>query len=145
MPERGQLFQGAYGPMTDFEDILAWLRSPDPAVHEAALESLSEDLYHQRTLYPATPLAIPFLIALLQEHDLSSKSNILYFLRDLAEPVISSEDDSVYRERATQTLDALKQGKLVFEHVAEEKDIAVQRAAKGLLYILFEGGTINAW
>jgi len=135
---------GAYGPIVHFDRLLFSLQSDDQRDRQETLEALSNILFHQRTFYPATPVAIPFLIHLLDKPDLPNKGGLLYFLCDLAE-INNADEDPAYQELITQTLAALRQGRVIFEQLADDADPRAQRAAKELLYVLFEGGKVDSF
>ncbi|MEU3643193.1 hypothetical protein AB0E59_07410 [Lentzea sp. NPDC034063] len=57
----------AYGPADDVPGQLRDLVSPDESVRTAALDELFGNIFHQGTIYEATPHAVPFLLEALPE------------------------------------------------------------------------------
>lgn len=55
----------AHGPAADVPGLLRSLLSQDPDVRLQAFADLSETIWHQGTVYPASAAAIPFLFELL--------------------------------------------------------------------------------
>ncbi|WP_165250706.1 hypothetical protein [Paludisphaera soli] len=55
----------AHGPATDVPELLRSLLSEDPDVRLQAFAALSETIWHQGTVYPASAAAVPFLFELL--------------------------------------------------------------------------------
>ncbi len=51
----------------DVERTLFKLADPDPEVFEEAMEALTSNVFHQGTIYEATPHAVPFLAAYLDD------------------------------------------------------------------------------
>ncbi|MFH5804156.1 hypothetical protein [Alienimonas sp. DA493] len=57
----------AYGPATDVPELLRTLeRGPEEAA-DRAMHDLFGNVWHQGTVYPATPHAVPFLLRLLEQ------------------------------------------------------------------------------
>ncbi len=56
----------AYGPADDVPDQLRVLASTDSDARKEALEELESNIWHQNTIYEATPYALPFLIELVK-------------------------------------------------------------------------------
>jgi tetratricopeptide (TPR) repeat protein len=54
----------AYGPATDVPDMIRELDSLDAAVRDQAFYRAFGNIFHQGTRYPATPIALPFVIEL---------------------------------------------------------------------------------
>jgi hypothetical protein len=57
-------FTHAYGSASELPKDIRRLASSDSEVREQALWELSGSIYHQGTIYPATAVALPFLIGL---------------------------------------------------------------------------------
>lgn len=77
-------YHHAFGPATKTPDALRQLASP---VHEEQLEAYDElefTICHQGSIYPASLKAIPFLIELLDNDDLTNKDLPLKILNQLA-------------------------------------------------------------
>src|SRR3954469_13012574 len=55
----------AHGPAADVPELLRSLLSEDPDVRLQAFADLTETIWHQGTVYPASAAAIPFLFELL--------------------------------------------------------------------------------
>ncbi|MEW6279301.1 MAG: hypothetical protein AB1758_11800, partial [Candidatus Eremiobacterota bacterium] len=70
----------AYGSAADTPGHLAALASPDPDVRAHALNELCGSIYHQGTVYQATPHAVPILAALLANPETPDRSLILELL-----------------------------------------------------------------
>ena len=67
---------------TDVPDYFRELLSPDKAVRDKAQDKLSLSLCILYQLGTVTPIAIPFLIELLEHDDTPDKKNVLHLLLD---------------------------------------------------------------
>ena len=61
----------AYGSAADVPALLRQLLDLDPKVRSAVLRTLSSNVFHQGTRYPATASVIPFLIEMLRRVPMS--------------------------------------------------------------------------
>jgi HEAT repeat protein len=68
--------QHAFGAASDVPSLLRSLGSGDRQVRDAALTELWNNIWHQGTVYEATPFALPFLIRLLQGQDHPHRGSI---------------------------------------------------------------------
>jgi HEAT repeat protein len=75
----------AYGEASDVPDIIRALASDDPETREEAISELHGNIWHQGTVYEATPYAVPFLIELLKADTVKGKDAILGLLSSIAE------------------------------------------------------------
>jgi hypothetical protein len=75
----------AYGSATDVPKLVRQLTSRDRSVRDATYEKLYSNIYHQGTLYRATPYVVPFFLELLQEPQIEDKVSLLQFLISVAE------------------------------------------------------------
>lgn len=74
----------AYGPATDVPDLLRGICDPDAARRRAVWSELFGNLWHQGTIYEATPHAVPFLIELAGASELPEREWVLFYLAALA-------------------------------------------------------------
>lgn len=70
----------AYGSATDVPQLFIRICAEDAEVRKAAWWHLYGNLFHQGTRYPATVLAIPFFIELLEYEGVPEKQKILLYL-----------------------------------------------------------------
>jgi hypothetical protein len=66
----------AYGEASDVPVQIRDLLSPLDARRREALDGLFSNVWHQGTIYPATVLALPFLIELLQSQETPDRESI---------------------------------------------------------------------
>ena len=66
--------QAAYGLATDVPEQLAALISEDAARRAAAVEGLYGTVWHQGTVYEATPLAVPYLSVVAREDGVDDRT-----------------------------------------------------------------------
>ncbi len=81
----------AFGPATDVPGLIRALTSPDEDVRRGAWSALYGNLYHQGIVYPATTVAAPFFLRLLESDEVPDKAGILRYL------AVISEDADVAR------------------------------------------------
>jgi len=79
-----KLLKHAYGDASDVPQLIRDLASKRPKIRDAAFEKLYSNLWHQGSVYSATPSAVPFLIGLLQYSDLPDPAGVLAYLSALA-------------------------------------------------------------
>jgi HEAT repeat protein len=66
----------AFGSASDVPSLLRSVASPDAQVRSKALAELWNNIWHQGTVYEATPYALPFLIGLLQREDHPDRASV---------------------------------------------------------------------
>jgi tetratricopeptide (TPR) repeat protein len=76
-----------YGPADDVPNLLRLLLADDEQVRQDAWQELTNNLWHQGSIYQATSYAVPFLLRMLQAEDTPEKADILAFLQGIAEGV----------------------------------------------------------
>jgi hypothetical protein len=74
----------AYGTAEDVPGNIRRLTSDDPADWVAAIDALSFTVYHQGTVYDATPYAVPFLIELARSSGIKCRARVLELLAHIA-------------------------------------------------------------
>lgn len=79
----GQL-NHAYGSADDVPDLIRALAHEDDDIRDKTLYALYGNIWHQGTVYEATPYAVPFLIELLSIDHVTRKYDILILLAHLA-------------------------------------------------------------
>lgn len=77
-------FQHAYGDASDVPQLIRDLTSQRTKTREAAFEKLYSNIWHQGSVYSATPHAVPFLIGLLKTSNLPDTAGVLGYLSALA-------------------------------------------------------------
>ena len=75
----------AYGPATDVPELIRRLAAGSIEEREAALSELYGTIWHQGTVYEATPYAVPFLIELVTDPAIPDRCHILSLLQAIAE------------------------------------------------------------
>jgi len=70
----------AYGEASDVPEMLRDLASPKKAVRDEAVYEMFGNIWHQGTVYSATPPSIPFLLELLRSLEVKCKDQILQLL-----------------------------------------------------------------
>ena len=74
----------AYGDAADVPPFIRGLTSPDATVVRGALHELFGNIWHQGTVYSATPFAVPFLIEILRAGATSEPLGVLWLLAEIA-------------------------------------------------------------
>jgi hypothetical protein len=75
----------AYGPASDVPKDIQRLASSDPDILDRAQWELFGSIYHQGTVYPATAVAIPFLIDVASDQRLPDRAKVCELLEAIAE------------------------------------------------------------
>ncbi len=128
----------AYGSALDVPDLLRALASDDPGEREAALSELHGSVWHQGTVYPATPHVVPLLLELLAEPELAGKAGLLRYLAQLTGG--QAEEPGL----AARVVDAVRQGRPIYEVLLDDPTADVRPAAASLLGALAPGTTAPA-
>ncbi|MGI5163544.1 hypothetical protein ACQEU3_04235 [Spirillospora sp. CA-253888] len=113
----------AYGEAGDVPRLLREAVGPDEEAAREALEELASSITHQGTLYTATPVAVPFLIALAGGPDVPRRRRILWQLCMIAE----SEDAGPEVLEAVRG--ALEAGAERLVALLDDPDVDVRQAA----------------
>lgn len=66
----------AFGSASDVPSLLRSVASPDAQERSKALTELCNNIWHQGTVYEATPYALPFLIRLLRLRDHPDRASV---------------------------------------------------------------------
>jgi hypothetical protein len=82
--EWGRL-QHAFGTAEDVPHLIRALQSPSLDQRQAAFGELYGNIWHQGTIYEATPYAVPFLIELAASDQTPDRFEILSYLGTLAD------------------------------------------------------------
>lgn len=77
-------YWGAYSGGKAIPDNIRALISEDSEVRKAAQNDIREEISHQRSIYPATPYVIPFLIEILAANKSAEPYFLLRLLYDIA-------------------------------------------------------------
>ena len=77
----------AYGPATDVPDMLRALRDRETA--EDALDGLGGTIFHQGTIYQATPPAVAFLAALAREATTPARPALIAFIAAMGPALVA--------------------------------------------------------
>ncbi|WP_157429999.1 hypothetical protein [Actinomadura oligospora] len=75
----------AYGPADAFPQMLKDATDPDPEVRDEALHELFGSIYHQGTLYTATPYAVPFVVRAVTDPATPGRAGLVHLLGAIAE------------------------------------------------------------
>jgi HEAT repeat protein len=81
----------AYGEAGDVRGLLRGLASQDEDVRAEALYVLFGTIWHQGTIYEASPHAVPFLLEILKSPEVSGKEGIALLVAELADGTASLE------------------------------------------------------
>ncbi|MEV4255726.1 hypothetical protein AB0J52_21430 [Spirillospora sp. NPDC049652] len=86
--------QDAYGPADGFPRLLRGVVDSDPEVREEAVHELFGTVYHQGTLYTATPRAVPFVARVAADPATreSERASLVHLLGVIAEADDASPD-----------------------------------------------------
>jgi hypothetical protein len=113
--------QGAYGGTENVPELLKQLTSSSIEDTIQALFGLSNTVFHQFTIYPATPVVIPFLLHLLENPTIVCRARILELLGDIASVCVSITPDKIADSTHTefyamhqQTYEALARGQTLY-------------------------------
>ncbi|MEN3615258.1 hypothetical protein AAH979_37745 [Plantactinospora sp. ZYX-F-223] len=79
-------YEGAYGPATETPDILRAIASTDPQTAADGRFEFYSSLHHQGTVYPATVLAVPFLVELAGRPGVHGRAELLSTIGQLCDP-----------------------------------------------------------
>jgi hypothetical protein len=90
----------AHGRATDVPVLLRSTMSDDEDVREDAFELLSESIWHQGTVYSATPHAVLFLYRLLEADETPDKQSIVVLLATIADSQTGTDEDLAATRRA---------------------------------------------
>lgn len=74
----------AYGSAADVPQVLRDCSSSDPGLANEAVDSLFGSIWHQGTVYEATPHAVPFLVRLAQRPETHQRFMLLALLESIA-------------------------------------------------------------
>ncbi|MCP2339923.1 hypothetical protein [Actinomadura rupiterrae] len=74
----------AYGPANDIPGVLRDLASLDDEAVEEATDYLFGSIYHQGTLYSATPYAVPFIARLAADAGTRGRTSLVHLLSAIA-------------------------------------------------------------
>lgn len=137
--------QAAYGLATDVPEQLAALISEDAARRAAAVEGLYGTVWHQGTVYEATPLAVPYLSVVAREDGVDDRTRaqtalLLGCIASATSFVLPENPGQMHR--AAWLRDASEQAP--DRDLAEESRAAVVTQAPALLAALAAAPTATA-
>jgi hypothetical protein len=90
----------AHGRATDVPVLLRAAGCDDPHARDLAFELLSETIWHQGTVYPATAPAVPFLYRLLEADEARDKTRVALLLATIADGQTGADEDLAATRRA---------------------------------------------
>ena len=79
--------QGCYGPATDVPHLLRAMLSPVAEIRAAARADFVSMVWHQGSIYEASPIVIPFLFELIENPQVENKTELAIILALLADSV----------------------------------------------------------
>ncbi|WAS97779.1 HEAT repeat domain-containing protein [Nannocystis punicea] len=122
----------AYGEASDVPKLIRALVSDHPGKREGALDALFSTIWHQGTVYSASPAAVPFLVELL---DAEAQEDLPAILELLAHLATGTPDDDVDAapNPATAAREAVSRGIEVYARRLGHPEPAVRVAAAYLL------------
>jgi hypothetical protein len=98
-------FHHAYGAASDVPDQLRALLSKHREARGKALYELFGNIWHQGTVYSATPVAVPFLIEIVTETTSADRADVLGLLGAIAE---STDGPRTAHDEVARHADALR-------------------------------------
>lgn len=134
----------AYGSATDVADILRDCASTDSVIVDEAVSSLFSNIWHQGTVYEATPYAVPFLVRLVQRPETHQRFMLMALLESIA-------NGSRYQSHTDPELVAAGERHVLLSRLAVERhlddfialaadrDVEVRRQVPPLLARLMAG------
>jgi len=122
----------AYGEASDVPKLIRALVSDHPGKREGALDALFSTIWHQGTVYSASPAAVPFLVELLNTDAQEDLPAILELLAHLATGT-PDEDEQAASNVATAAREAVSRGLAVYVRRLGHREPAVRVAAAYLL------------
>nr|WP_263430056.1 HEAT repeat domain-containing protein [Nannocystis pusilla] len=122
----------AYGEASDVPKLIRALVSDHPGKREGALDALFSTIWHQGTVYSASPAAVPFLVELLEADAQEDLPAILELLAHLATGT-PDEDEDAPSNVATAAREAVARGLPVYVRRLGHPEPAVRVAAAYLL------------
>jgi hypothetical protein len=147
----------AYGPADDVPDVLRELLSTDPDTRAGAQWALYGNVYHQGTVYSATPVVVPILLKLLTDSTTPDRPWIVEYLAEVSLSVGNCEayarwrGDSVpqewlepWRRAAAATYVAVREGLPLYLRLLEDADERLRRAAATALGRLREDAVTSS-
>lgn len=82
----------AYGAAGDVPGLLRGLLSPDESVRQESLYELCGNIWHQGSVYEASPHAVPILLKMMRSPQVPEKAGIAMLLAELADGRASLEN-----------------------------------------------------
>jgi hypothetical protein len=82
---RWERLHHAFGAATDVPPALRALTSADPEIVREAVHELFGTIWHQGTVYSATPNAVPFLIEILRARATHEPAGVVWLLAEIAQ------------------------------------------------------------
>ncbi|HEY8379241.1 MAG TPA: HEAT repeat domain-containing protein [Nannocystis sp.] len=125
--------QHAYGEASDVPKLIRALLSDHPGKREGALDALFSTIWHQGTVYSASPAAVPFLIRLVDLEGQEDLPAILELLAHLATGTSDEEDCDPAVDPARASREAVARGVPVYARRLTNPEPAVRVAAAYLL------------
>ncbi|MDC0674178.1 HEAT repeat domain-containing protein [Nannocystis radixulma] len=122
----------AYGEASDVPKLIRALVSDHPGKREGALDALFSTIWHQGTVYSASPAAVPFLVELLDADAQEDLPAILELLAHLATGT-PDEDEDAPSNAATAAREAVARGLPIYVRRLGHPEPAVRVAAAYLL------------
>src|SRR5262249_8727234 len=90
---------GWYGPAAAVPGVLRSFLTPIAEIRDWAIEEISSAVFHQGTIYSASPAVIPFLFELLENEEVRDKEEVVTLLTAMAGCCVYEETDPEFRRR----------------------------------------------
>ena len=117
-------FEHAYGEATDVPSLLRQLMSEDAEQREEAYCDLTSNIYHQGTIYPATPVAVPFLFELLSSNGPQDKGMVARLIGLIANGVGYLQVHAARQTDASRWREILSsEGKTLEAELEKEREV----------------------
>jgi HEAT repeat protein len=123
----------AYGEASDVPKLIRALLSDHPGKREGALDALFSTIWHQGTVYSASPAAVPFLVELVDAEAQEDLPAILELLAHLATGTSPDEAQDAASDPAVAAREAVARGVEVYARRLGHAEPAVRVAAAYLL------------
>lgn len=125
---------GAYGLGAKLPQRIRELLSPDETIRKQALHDVAEEIAHQDSIYPATPVVVPFLIEIVASPNVPGRASVMDLLLYVAhnvrsEAVLGGLYESGLTLDTAETLLNLRGGHNIFLELLTHSDARIRQMA----------------
>lgn len=123
----------AYGEASDVPGLLRGLASEDEDIRMEALYGLCGTIWHQGSIYEASPHAVPFLLEMLESPEVPEKTGIVLLVAELADGAASLEQFAAEDNELSRSFrEYLKQEGRDFAEELENERTYLQATREGV-------------